>query len=38
MQALRANVRSEVEIAEACAGACAAFDAILSLSSPLRKK
>jgi heme oxygenase len=37
MQALRANVRSEVEIAEACAGACAAFDAILSLSSEHRR-
>lgn len=30
MLALRANVRGEAAIAEACAGACAAFDAILS--------
>ena len=32
MQALRAQVRSPEEIAEACAGACAAFDAILALA------
>lgn len=31
MQALRAHVRSEAGIADACAGACAAFDAILAL-------
>jgi heme oxygenase len=31
MQALRAHVRSPAEIAEACAGACAAFDSILAL-------
>jgi heme oxygenase len=30
MLALRANVRGEQAIADACAGACAAFDAILS--------
>jgi heme oxygenase len=30
MLALRANVRGEAAIAEACAGACAAFDAMLS--------
>lgn len=30
MQALRANVRGEAAIADACAGACAAFDAILA--------
>jgi heme oxygenase (biliverdin-IX-beta and delta-forming) len=34
MLALRANVRSEAAIAEACAGACAAFDAILSHAFP----
>lgn len=32
MQALRAEVRSEQQIAEACAGACAAFDRILGLA------
>lgn len=32
MLALRANVRSPEEIAEACAGACAAFDSILELA------
>jgi len=31
MQALRANVTTPAEIAEACAGACAAFDSILAL-------
>jgi heme oxygenase len=31
MQALREHVRSPAEIAEACAGACAAFDGILAL-------
>lgn len=31
MQALRANVRTPAEIADACAGACAAFDSILEL-------
>ena len=31
MQALRAGVRTPAEIAEACAGACAAFDRILEL-------
>ncbi|KQV41005.1 biliverdin-producing heme oxygenase [Massilia sp. Root335] len=31
MQALRANVRTPAEIADACAGACAAFDRILEL-------
>lgn len=31
MGALRAHVRTDEEIAEACAGACAAFDAILAL-------
>ncbi|VXC67463.1 biliverdin-producing heme oxygenase [Massilia sp. 9I] len=36
MLALRAHVTSPEEIAEACAGACAAFDAILGLA-PLRK-
>lgn len=30
-QALRAGVRSQAEIADACAGACAAFDSILAL-------
>ena len=34
MQALRARVTSPQEIAEACAGACAAFDAILELAPP----
>jgi len=32
MQALRAEVRTEAEIAEACAGACDAFDRILALA------
>lgn len=36
MQALRAQVASPAEVAEACAGACAAFDAILALA-PLEK-
>ncbi|RZA35526.1 MAG: heme oxygenase [Lysobacteraceae bacterium] len=36
MLALRERVTSPQEIAEACAGACAAFDAIL-LSAPLKK-
>jgi heme oxygenase len=31
MQALRASVRTPAEIADACAGACAAFDRILGL-------
>jgi heme oxygenase len=31
MGALRAHVRTEAEIADACAGACAAFDAIIAL-------
>lgn len=31
MLALKANVRSEEEVAEACAGACDAFDRILAL-------
>jgi len=31
MQALREHVRTPEEIAEACAGACAAFDSILAL-------
>jgi heme oxygenase len=31
MQALRAGVRTPAEIADACAGACAAFDRILEL-------
>jgi heme oxygenase len=30
MQALRANVRKPAEVADACAGACDAFDAILA--------
>jgi heme oxygenase len=34
MQALRANVRSRADIAEACAGACDAFDVILALAFP----
>jgi heme oxygenase len=34
MLALRANVRGEAAVAEACAGACAAFDAILSHAFP----
>lgn len=33
MQALRAAVRTEDEIAQACAGACEAFDRILALRS-----
>jgi heme oxygenase len=33
MQALRAGVRTPAEIADACAGACAAFDRILGLRS-----
>ena len=36
MQALRAQVTTQREIAQACAGACAAFDAILALA-PLRE-
>ncbi|UVW27868.1 biliverdin-producing heme oxygenase [Massilia sp. H6] len=32
MLALRANVRSPEQVAEACAGACAAFDRILALA------
>jgi heme oxygenase (biliverdin-IX-beta and delta-forming) len=34
MLALRAQVRGEAAIAEACAGACAAFDAILAHAFP----
>lgn len=34
MLALRANLRSPEQIAEACAGACAAFDRILELAPP----
>ena len=34
MQALREHVRTPAEIAEACAGACAAFDSILALRDP----
>jgi heme oxygenase (biliverdin-IX-beta and delta-forming) len=34
MLALRANVRDEAAIADACAGACAAFDAILAHAFP----
>ncbi|WP_020652759.1 biliverdin-producing heme oxygenase [Massilia niastensis] len=37
MQALRGEVRTPAEIAEACAGACAAFDSILALSPDTRK-
>jgi len=37
MLALRTHVTSPAEIAEACAGACAAFDAILELA-PLENK
>lgn len=36
MQALRAHVRTPAEIAEACAGACAAFDRILTLGAVIR--
>jgi heme oxygenase len=36
MQALRAHVTGSEAIADACAGACAAFDAILALA-PLKK-
>jgi len=36
MQALRAHVRTPAEIAEACAGACAAFDRILALRAVIR--
>jgi heme oxygenase len=35
MQALRAGVRAPAEIADACAGACAAFDRILGLRATL---
>lgn len=34
MLALRANVRDEADVADACAGACDAFDAILALAFP----
>lgn len=34
LQALRARVTTSEEIAECCAGACAAFDAILALAPP----
>lgn len=37
MLALRARVTSPEEVAEACAGACAAFDAILALA-PLKER
>jgi heme oxygenase len=36
MQALRAHVRTPAEIADACAGACAAFDHILELHAGAR--
>jgi heme oxygenase len=36
MQALRASVRTPAEIADACAGACAAFDRILGLRADPR--
>jgi heme oxygenase len=36
MQALRAGVRTRAEIADACAGACAAFDRILELRADVR--
>jgi heme oxygenase len=36
MQALRADVRTPAEIADACAGACAAFDRILELRADAR--
>nr|WP_314544486.1 biliverdin-producing heme oxygenase [uncultured Massilia sp.] len=36
MQALRAHVRSPEEVADACAGACAAFDRLLALRPHLR--
>jgi hypothetical protein len=32
MLALREQVQGEVEVAEACAGACAAFDRILAIA------
>jgi heme oxygenase len=35
-QALRAGVRTQAEIADACAGACAAFDCILELHAGSR--
>jgi heme oxygenase len=35
MLALRAHVRTPAEIAEACGGACAAFDAIIALGLPV---
>jgi hypothetical protein len=34
MQALRSGVRTRAEIADACAGACDAFDAILAQAFP----
>jgi heme oxygenase (biliverdin-IX-beta and delta-forming) len=37
MLALRAHVRDDAAIAQACAGACDAFDAILALSEPVEK-
>jgi heme oxygenase len=37
MQALRAGVHTPAEIADACAGACAAFDSILDLSAGSRR-
>jgi heme oxygenase len=36
MQALRSNVRTQAEIAETCAGACAAFDSILKMLADSR--
>jgi heme oxygenase len=38
MQALRASVRTPEEIADACAGACAAFDSILELRTGSRSR
>jgi hypothetical protein len=34
MQALRADVRTPAQVADACAGACDAFDAILAQAFP----
>ena len=36
MQALRAHLRTPAEIAEACAGACDAFDRILAVSAHVK--
>lgn len=38
MLALKEHVTSPDEIADACAGACAAFDSILALSSPNKER